>query len=184
MAVFFDKNAGPIQEYELITYLQKEGLLDLCADESYWVALFRKHFLVRHCLYRLNSSGLLRDKALLIGPLTIELSAADICSDALPSADITYQALASYYGDLSHWLNASEANCRSFIDDFWQRFMAANNLAKNLLCLGLPTTAAWPEVQARYRRLAQQHHPDKGGDAEEFLCIQQAYDELKRLWGY
>lgn len=182
LAIFFAQNKNPVQEYELITHLQAQGLLHLCSHDNYWVALFRKHFLVRHCLYQLNERNLLGDTALSIGALTIE-PAVRVGTTSLPSNDQSYYALAAYYQDLNHWLNASEENCRSFIDDFWQRLATANNVNNNLLCLGLPATATWVEVQAHYRRLAQTHHPDKGGDSEVFLLIQQAYGELKRVWG-
>ena len=41
---FFEDRVEPIREYELLTFLQAEGLLALCEAANYWVALFRKHF--------------------------------------------------------------------------------------------------------------------------------------------
>jgi hypothetical protein len=32
-------------------------------------------------------------------------------------------------------------------------------------------------VEAAYRRLRSQHHPDRGGDAERFHAVQKAFDE-------
>lgn len=50
--------------------------------------------------------------------------------------------------------------------------------------LGLAKTAAPDEIKQSYRRLASQHHPDRGGNTEKFQQIQQAYavlsDEAKR----
>lgn len=43
--------------------------------------------------------------------------------------------------------------------------------------LGLSPTASADEVRARWKSLASQHHPDKGGDAETFNTIRQAYNE-------
>ncbi|CAE8720516.1 unnamed protein product, partial [Polarella glacialis] len=34
------------------------------------------------------------------------------------------------------------------------------------------------EIRAAYRKLAMIHHPDKGGDKEEFQKIQGAYETL------
>jgi hypothetical protein len=42
--------------------------------------------------------------------------------------------------------------------------------------LGVPETATKAEIEAAYRRLRSQHHPDRGGEAEQFHQIQQAYD--------
>jgi DnaJ-class molecular chaperone len=43
--------------------------------------------------------------------------------------------------------------------------------------LGLPPTATVDEVKARWKALASQHHPDRGGDAEVFNTMRQAYNE-------
>jgi DnaJ-class molecular chaperone len=42
--------------------------------------------------------------------------------------------------------------------------------------LGVPDKATPDEIKKAYRRLASQHHPDKGGDTKKFQEIQTAYD--------
>lgn len=44
--------------------------------------------------------------------------------------------------------------------------------------LGVDKTASQDDIKRAYRRLASQHHPDKGGDTERFQEIQQAYSVL------
>jgi len=44
--------------------------------------------------------------------------------------------------------------------------------------LGLARNASSEEIKKAYRKLALQHHPDKGGDQEKFKTIQRAYDVL------
>ena len=44
--------------------------------------------------------------------------------------------------------------------------------------LGVPRDATLKQIKAAYRKLAQLHHPDKGGDNERFLLIKQAYETL------
>jgi molecular chaperone DnaJ len=50
--------------------------------------------------------------------------------------------------------------------------------------LGVTKTATSDEIKKAFRKLASQHHPDKGGDTQKFQAIQQAYavlgDEQKR----
>jgi DnaJ-class molecular chaperone len=50
--------------------------------------------------------------------------------------------------------------------------------------LGVTKTATADEIKRAFRKLASQHHPDKGGDTQKFQAIQQAYatlgDEQKR----
>jgi len=44
--------------------------------------------------------------------------------------------------------------------------------------LGVAKTATPDEIKKSYRKLASQHHPDKGGDTATFQKIQTAYDTL------
>jgi curved DNA-binding protein len=44
--------------------------------------------------------------------------------------------------------------------------------------LGVNQTATPDEIKRAYRKLASQHHPDKGGDKSKFQEIQSAYDTL------
>lgn len=44
--------------------------------------------------------------------------------------------------------------------------------------LGVERTATADEIKRAYRRLASQHHPDKGGDKQTFQDIQAAYSTL------
>ena len=50
--------------------------------------------------------------------------------------------------------------------------------------LGVTKTATADEIKRAFRKLASQHHPDKGGDTQKFQAIQAAYatlgDEQKR----
>lgn len=44
--------------------------------------------------------------------------------------------------------------------------------------LGVARTATQDEIKRAFRKLASQHHPDKGGDTQKFQEIQAAYDTL------
>ena len=44
--------------------------------------------------------------------------------------------------------------------------------------LGVQKAASMDEIKKAYRDLARQHHPDKGGDAEKFKGVQEAYETL------
>lgn len=46
--------------------------------------------------------------------------------------------------------------------------------------LGIPRGSTAEAIQAAHRRLASQHHPDKGGTAEQMAAINKARDEALR----
>lgn len=46
--------------------------------------------------------------------------------------------------------------------------------------LGVPRDADENTVKKAYRKLAMKHHPDKGGDPEQFKKIQEAYDRITK----
>ena len=51
-------------------------------------------------------------------------------------------------------------------------------MADHYATLGVAKTATQDEIKKAFRKLASQHHPDKGGDTAKFQEIQAAYDTL------
>ena len=49
--------------------------------------------------------------------------------------------------------------------------------------LGLKRPVTKEEIRAAYRRAVKLHHPDAGGDAEEFIRIEAAYREAMAITG-
>lgn len=50
--------------------------------------------------------------------------------------------------------------------------------------LGISVSAPEEEVKRAYREKAKEHHPDKGGDKEQFIRLQLAYEMIKKLKGW
>ena len=91
--------------------------------------------------------------------------------------------------------NRDAAEYAKFINDFLNGRSAfdhtpkpntrvAGPIVSALKTLGLPPTASWRDVGARYRTLAKKYHPDtatnKKTAAGEFTKITAAYDTLKK----
>jgi DnaJ-domain-containing protein 1 len=78
---------------------------------------------------------------------------------------------------------AEEAERRRFSDE---QYLAQEKRKLDALfvTLGLSPTATNDEIKTAYRKLALQHHPDKGGDVEKFKIINKAYQALKDCKGF
>ena len=51
-------------------------------------------------------------------------------------------------------------------------------MADHYQTLGVDRNASQDDIKRAYRKLASQHHPDKGGDTKKFQELQTAYDTL------
>lgn len=52
-----------------------------------------------------------------------------------------------------------------------------------LVLFGLGANATWADVIKAYRRLAIEHHPDKGGDVATMKKINAAFEVLEKRYG-
>ncbi len=64
--------------------------------------------------------------------------------------------------------------------EFCERFSGSRRAAEvdARHVLGVGADATPQEIKEAYRRLAMQHHPDRGGDVEAFRRVQEAYNRL------
>jgi DnaJ-domain-containing protein 1 len=165
-------------EYELIRWLQKpeQGIFreDALSDS---MTLFRANFIVMHALYRL------RDRWFKEGRGYLEISALDIGLAPVndkPQNELPGQhdPLAEYYLDLNN-LNTDKEGVEALLNDFWQRMVIPEHYDDDLETLELTPPVDRQSLRQQYRRLAHQHHPDKGGDPETFRRVSSAYQRLK-----
>lgn len=165
--------------YELIQYLQQPDLAifkpEALRDS---LLLFRSNFLVMHCLYQLQDEWHYKK--------CWQLSIHALNIQRLPFVEAVYNQstpakadpLAAYYLDLSH-LKTSKETVEQLLKQFWQLMISPSQYENDLITLELSPPASWHEIQQQYRRLAMQHHPDKGGDREKFQIITAAFHRLK-----
>lgn len=169
-------------EYELLKALQRGGIepfSSLAFDDS--LVLFRHHFLLYHLLYAL-ADRLAHERAgrLEIGPLCIRLGACSGTQDRLPGA---HDPLRVYYSDLDNLHAMDREALGQLLGQFWggQRARAAREEALAVLGLSDPVSAA--DIKRRYRRLAQDCHPDRGGDTQRLQALNAAMATLSRGGG-
>jgi DnaJ-domain-containing protein 1 len=175
-------NGHRCPEYELIRWLQapEQGIFreDALSDS---MTLFRANFIVMHALYRL------RDRWLTAGRGYLQISALDIGLVPLSSGGGTelpdqHDALAEYYLNLNN-LDTDQASVDALLNDFWQRMVIPEHYDDDLAVLELTPPVDRSTLRQQYRRLANQHHPDKGGDAEAFRKVSSAYQRLRYRHG-
>ena len=69
-------------------------------------------------------------------------------------------------------------------DDPWSQVEDIRGDA-HYVALGIGRDATAAEIKSAYRAAAREHHPDKGGDAEEFKLYAEAYavpTRTLRVW--
>lgn len=174
-----------LSEHALIKRL--EWPPELCADTAQEgdLVLFRKHFLVMNALYRLQEQLADEGLQLRIDPLLIVLQPgpeSDARNDWELAAD---QPLRRYYLDWDNLQQTGADDVAALLRGFWERYHALDRQAEALRLFGLAgmEELTWGAIQRRYRQLATQHHPDKGGESGRFIEIRAAYELLRRLHG-
>lgn len=165
-------------EYELLRWLQEP---EQCIFPRQALAepqsLFQSHFLLMHALYWLQQQWHRQHSALL------EISALHIQKKPWPGLsarnDIsTHDPLANYYLDLQNFAT-SEQEIETMLRHFWQRMLQPECQQQDLDLLEIQPPISYKIIQQQYRKLAMQHHPDRGGEQQKFCAIQAAFQRLK-----
>jgi len=142
------------------------------------LSLFRAHFLLFHCLYRL------RDRLLESGRYRLEIH--PLCIQLRPYALAggnelgEHDPLRAYYLELDHLHHTTAQQVEEMLGAFWARLYANQRRHQALAVLELADPVDEATIKQRYRRLAMEHHPDRGGDTQAFQSLQEAMNILDR----
>ena len=140
------------------------------------LSLFQHHFLLFHTLYALQRR-LCRERQ-----TYLEISPSKIALRAMRANEGTQLAqtdpMCEYYLDLSNLDNTGQAEVDALFAAFWQWFHDDGRRGEALAVLGLEDPVDEAAIKRRYRRLAMEHHPDRGGDKEK---LQQIHDAVRVL---
>lgn len=172
-----------LSEYDLIQKLEAEGQPGFGADCLRGnLSLFQTHFFLFHSLYRLGEQ-LISDPEyqdeywLEISPLKIQLILQRDNHDHMLAE---HNPLRDYYLDLDNLNDTNENEVELLLTQFWERFIGNDERREALLELELQDPVDWTTIKTQHRRLAMQHHPDRGGDEQRLQAINAAMDILAR----
>ena len=170
-----------MSEYDLLMGLAGRdiGLF----NEDYFnspIGLFHRHFLLFHCLYQLREKLRVTGQ----GDMTIHCLRVRIipCCNVPSSFPVLPDPLAVYYLDLVNLRSTSEADVLQMLDNFWKKFAGEDQRDEALAVMELTHPTSFPAIKRQYRKLAMQHHPDRGGDPAQFQQLERAMGILRVLY--
>lgn len=170
-----EKNPAGMGEYDLIQELKSQGYFTFLSSPALPDELFQAHFMLFHALY------LLRDKLIEQKDFLLEITALNI--QLLPYINVEsgidkQDKLREYYLDIKHLESTTSDDVYSMLAEFWSGFNKSANREEALSELGLKDPVDDKTIKQEYRRLAMQHHPDRGGESDKLQKINDALSKL------
>ncbi|MGD8547416.1 MAG: DNA-J related domain-containing protein [Thiohalophilus sp.] len=165
-----------ISEYDLLRLLKQQGYFSFSRSRPAPPSeLFQMHFLLFHGLYRLQQECQSEQRAILeVNPLSIRLREYSKGDKGLTSID----PVRAYYLDLSNLIDTSHEEVLMLLETFWRELARFDCRTGALAELGLSDPVTDTEIKQTYRRLAMEHHPDRGGESWRLQAINAAYAAL------
>ncbi|MFY0665640.1 MAG: DnaJ domain-containing protein [Natronospirillum sp.] len=178
-----------ISEFDLINALHNDPdtLFEKPVMSDSW-ALFQCHFWLFHCLHLLRMELASRTgEYLSIIATRVELQPRrEHPSPSVNTAESATSHLAAladpmqeYYLDLDNLYRETPESINEKLDHFWRRIRDPELEKDDWAVMKLRPPVAAEVLRLQYRRLCQKHHPDRGGDAEQFRQVQSAYARLR-----
>jgi hypothetical protein len=180
VASIIDDHPQGLSEYTLINILCKHpyNLFDKEQIKTP-LGLFQLHFILFHGLYLLQRIGFENKKYHLeISTLNIKKHPYSIAKSGITS----YDALTEYYLDLSQLVKTNEQDVDQLLQSFWKNYLAGDQKKEALTALEISGECNATIIKQQYRKLVNIHHPDKGGEKNMFIKIQQAKETLLLLY--
>ena len=174
-----------LSEFELIQKLRAEGQPGFETDCLRGnLSLFQTHFFLFHSLYLLREQ--LSEQLAADQEQQYQLEITPLCIQLIPlnenngSSIAELNPLRDYYLDLNNLKEVNETEVDQLLTSFWERFITNDERRDALKELELQDPVDWPTIKKQHRRLAMEHHPDRGGDEERLQTINAAMDALAR----
>ena len=137
--------------------------------------LFQRHFLLFHCLYRLQQDHYASQTGVLeITALHIQLWPYRSGSETISRHD----PIRDYYLDISNLESTDSIQVNDLLGKFWLALARDDSRTDALMLLDLADPVDDGAIRHRYRQLVMQHHPDRGGDHETIQLLNSALAKL------
>lgn len=171
------RHPAGIDEFRFIRALQERGDLEEFSADALRepLSLYRTHFVLFHCLYRLGERLAADGEDVEVHCLRIRILPRRGSGPALGGAD----PMRAFYLDLANLENVDTARVEAMLGDFWLRLARDDRREQALATLGLADPVTDAEIKTAYRRLAMRHHPDLGGDKATLQRLNEAMTILK-----
>lgn len=179
----FQAGRKPLKIYEVFEAVAEHALFSHFNNSSDSLELFHKNFWIMNGLYQLQLS-VWEDHQLYLFISTLEIqllsvSDSEVGLKGLQESDTVRR----YYLNWENANDMTEQGVQVLLDGFWRCYYQTDehHLARHrdaLAVLGVSDGANDMEIRIQYRKLASEHHPDKGGTADQFVAIRAAYEFL------
>lgn len=180
--VILKNHPNGISEFDLLKKLRDQLPEFNTLAEDVNLLLFRQHFLIMNALYQLQSS-LWQEENLMLSICSTHihlLSNTQVpLSDTTTLSDSVDVKLATYYLDWSEYKTTDVKEVSYLLNRFYKGIGLRGDRALALKTLGIESdTPSKADIKRQYRKLAQHHHPDRGGNQDIFIDLRQAYEYL------
>lgn len=176
------KSPSGISEFDILKALKDllPAFSQLADDNN--LQLFRQHFLIMNALYQLQTS-LWQDENLILDITATRItlfSASQVnLSDSTTLSDSVDAKLAAYYLDWDEYEKTDINEVSRLLNSFFKGINLSGDRDAALKMLEIDgSNPSKADIKQQYRKLAQQHHPDRGGDQDTFIDLRQAYEYL------
>lgn len=175
---FLEEHPDGVSEHDFLRTLDEQGFFKtLDAAASSTLLLFQKHFLLFHVLYSINQQRVADKRGgLQITPMLIKQ--LDYLEADTQIGE--FDSLCDYYLELENLASATGDEVDDLLNGFWVKYLRNDKRGAALEALGLNDPVTDAQIVQRYRKLANVHHPDKGGDKDKIQAINEAYVVLIR----
>ena len=177
LLVLLQQAAGSYKVHELMAALRQQGAIPVLADDEQ-LQLFRVNFLIMNALYQLQAELWQEGWWLVISTLDIRLEPLAKTPEASHGFAVG-DNLRSYYLDWQVFWQTDRAEVEALLNRFWRAYDGEGHKAEALALFELNEGASQEAIRRRWRELALQHHPDRGGNAETFIRIRWAWQCLR-----